>query len=92
MTKAEAIIRTAGLTTLDKAHTETVVTALVVTIMHELECGNAVSIPDFGTFHPLWRNQTTGRLIRENTTVIVPAHFIPHFEPYSHFKHAISNR
>lgn len=89
MTKAQTIIQTAAVTTLDKVRTETVVTALLYEIVLALECGNAVSIPEFGTFHPLWRNETIGRVIQKNITIVVPGHFIPHFEPYSLFKKAI---
>jgi DNA-binding protein HU-beta len=91
MTKAQAIIRTAEITRHDRAQTDAVVSALIAAIIEALECGNAVSIPEFGRFHPLWRNETTGRLIREKTVLIVPAHFIPHFEPHSQFKHAVSD-
>ena len=89
MTKAQAIIRTAAVTSKDKVQTDTVVTALVAGIMHALGCGEAVFIPEFGTFHLLWRNETTGRLIQKNTTIIVPAHFVPHFKPYKPFTNAV---
>jgi DNA-binding protein HU-beta len=89
MTKAEAIISTATIAKQDKAQTETVVTALLAGIVHALECGNAVFIPEFGTFYPLWRNETTGRLIKKNTTIIVPGHSRPHFKPYKQFKNTV---
>ena len=34
----------------------------------------------------LLRNQTTGRNIRENKAILVPAHHIPFFKPYGDFK------
>jgi len=92
MTKAEAIMRTVAATKQDKAQTEIVVTALLAGIMHAVECGAAVFVPGFGTFHTLWRNETTGRLIQKNTAIIIPAHCIPHFKPYRQFKNSIKTR
>ena len=36
---------------------------------------------DFGTFKPKKRAEKTGRNIKKNTTIIIPAHYIPAFKP-----------
>ena len=86
MTKAEAINRTAIETMRDKAQTASIIANLMASIMDALGRGEAVFIPGFGTFHPQWHNETTGRLIRQNKPLIVPAHYVPHFRPYQDFK------
>ncbi|MDG2264037.1 MAG: HU family DNA-binding protein, partial [Flavobacteriales bacterium] len=35
----------------------------------------------FGTFKPKKRAEKTGRNIKKNTTIIIPAHHIPAFKP-----------
>ena len=86
MTRAEAITHIVNLTNQDKLRTDITLTALLATIVQALESGRAVVIPGFGTFSLKWRNETTGRLIQKNTTLIVPAHYIPHFKPFRQFK------
>jgi DNA-binding protein HU-beta len=86
MTRAEAITHVVNLTNQDKIRTYITLTALLATIVQAIESGRTIAIPGFGTFSLKWRNETTGRLIQRNTTVIVPAHYIPHLKPFRQFK------
>ncbi len=47
--------------------------------------GKNVYLRGFGTFLVKKRAEKTGRNISKNTTVIIPAHFIPAFKPAKSF-------
>jgi len=89
MTKAEAILKITAITAKDKQPTTTVVIALLSSIMEAVQQGDTVTIHGFGIFYPKWRNETTGRLILEDRTIIIPAHFVPHFRPYTNLKQQV---
>jgi DNA-binding protein HU-beta len=86
MTKAETISQVTDLTGVQQEKVNNVVLELLECIINALAAHEAVFVKDFGTFHCKLRNQTTGRNIRENKTVILPAHHIPFFKPYNDFK------
>lgn len=86
MTKAETIAEITNLTGIEQEKVSTVVLELLTCIMNALADHQAVFVNGFGTFNCKLRNQTTGRNIRENKAIIVPAHHIPFFKPYGDFK------
>ena len=61
------------LTALIKAFMEAVKTAM--------QKGENVYLRGFGSFVVKKRAQKTGRNISKNTTIVIPAHYIPSFKP-----------
>ena len=61
------------------------VLAVVENFMHEvktnMESGENVYLRGFGSFVLKKRAEKTGRNISKNTTLIIPAHYIPAFKP-----------
>jgi len=91
MTKAETIAQIIEVTGIQREKVDTIVLELLVSIINTLEAHEAVFIKGFGTFTVKLRNETIGRDIRRNCEVVVPAHYIPFFNPYSDFKNKIEN-
>ena len=64
--------------------------------MHEIKnsisASESVFLRGFGTFKPKKRAEKTGRNIKKNTTIIIPAHYIPAFKPAKEFKEEIKNK
>jgi len=91
MTRAEVVAQIVSITGRSDDRTDTIVLALLASIIHALAAHEAVTIRGFGTFHCKLRNQTTGRDLWKKHTIIVPAHYIPFFTPHSAFKDQIGN-
>jgi DNA-binding protein HU-beta len=54
-------------------------------VRKSLEGGKNVYLRGFGSFVVKKRAQKTGRNISKNTTIIIPAHYIPAFKPAKSF-------
>ena len=50
-----------------------------------------VFLRGFGTFKAKKRAEKTGRNIKKNTTIIIPAHYIPAFKPAKTFVQKVKN-
>ena len=81
MTKADIVTKIADRTGMEKSE----VLAVVESFMHEvktnMESGENVYLRGFGSFVLKKRAEKTGRNISKNTTLIIPAHYIPAFKP-----------
>lgn len=85
MTKAETIAQIIEVTGIQRDKVDTIVLELLICIINVLEAHEAVFIKGFGTFTPKLRNETTGCDIGRNREIVVPAHYIPFFNPHTDF-------
>lgn len=90
MTKAEIVSDIAKQTGIDKAAVLTVVEQLMTVVKRSLAHGENVYLRGFGTFGIKQRATKTARDISKNTTLIVPAHPIPHFKAADCFKDEVA--
>ena len=81
MTKAELVSKIAEKTGVEKLTTLSIVESMMNEIKHSISENEAVFLRGFGTFKPKKRAEKTGRNIKKNTTIIIPAHHIPAFKP-----------
>jgi DNA-binding protein HU-beta len=86
MTKAEIVNEIAQKTGVEKEKALKVVEALMVVVKEQTAQGEDIFLRGFGTFTTKTRAQKIGRLIKENKSVVVPAHRIPYFKPSDDFK------
>ena len=85
MTKAEIVSEIAAKTGLEKQVVLTVVEGMMDTIKTSMINGNEVFLRGFGSFIIKHRAEKTARNISKNTTIIIPAHNIPAFNPAKEF-------
>ena len=64
---------------------QTTVEAFMKSIRTSMTDGKNVYLRGFGTFVVKKRAEKVGRNISKNTTVVIPAHFIPAFKPAKTF-------
>ena len=81
MTKAELVSKIAEKTGVEKLTTLAIVESLMNEIKTSISANEGVYLRGFGTFKPKKRAEKTGRNIKKNTTIIIPAHHIPAFKP-----------
>ena len=81
MTKAEIVSKISEKTGVEKVTTLAVVEALMAEVKVSVSSNQSVFLRGFGTFKPKKRAEKTGRNISKNTTIIIPAHYIPAFKP-----------
>ena len=67
----------------------TTVEAFMAEVKNSLESGNNVYLRGFGSFIVKKRAEKTGRNISQNTTIIIPEHYIPAFKPAKIFLEAV---
>jgi len=89
MTKAEIIADIANKTGIEKVAVQATVEAFMNAVKNSLANNNNVYLRGFGSFTTKKRAQKTGRNISKNTTIIIPAHFIPAFKPAKTFVNEI---
>lgn len=85
MTKAEIVAEIAEKTGIEKVAVQATVEALMKAIKNSLSKGDNVYLRGFGSFIVKKRAEKTGRNISKNTTVIIPAHYVPAFKPAKTF-------
>ena len=85
MTKADIVAEIAEKTGIEKVVVQATVEAFMNTVRGSLERGTNVYLRGFGSFIVKKRAQKTGRNISKNTTIIIPAHYIPAFKPSKSF-------
>ncbi|MBW6479544.1 MAG: integration host factor subunit beta [Bacteroidales bacterium] len=85
MTKAEIVNEIANKTGIEKIAVQATVEAFMSTVKNSLVKGENVYLRGFGSFIIKERAEKTGRNISKNTTIIIPAHFIPSFKPAKEF-------
>ena len=81
MTKAEIVSNISRKLGIEKADVQATVESLMQEIIGSLESGENVYLRGFGSFVVKTRAEKTGRNIKKNTTIIIPAHHIPAFKP-----------
>jgi len=85
MTKADIVNEISKNTGIEKIMVQKTVEAFMETIKGSLEKGNNVYLRGFGSFIVKQRAEKTARNISKNTTIIIPAHYIPAFKPAKTF-------
>ena len=90
MTKAEIVTEIAKTTGIEKASVLAVVEGLMTSIKDSLAHGENVYLRGFGSFVVKQRAEKTARDISKNTTLVIPAHNIPAFNPANVFKNEVS--
>ena len=90
MTKAEIVAQIAKKTGLDKDAVLTVVEQFMSNVKDSLVNGEAVYLRGFGSFIIKQRATKTARNIKEEKSIIIPAHNIPAFKPAKSFVGRVS--
>ena len=85
MTKADIVNEISEKTGIEKIVVQTTVEAFMKSIRTSMTDGKNVYLRGFGTFVVKKRAEKVGRNISKNTTVVIPAHFIPAFKPAKTF-------
>ncbi|MFL5754076.1 MAG: HU family DNA-binding protein [Bacteroidia bacterium] len=85
MTKADIINEISEKTGIEKLVVQTTVESFMKVVRNNMAEGKNIYLRGFGTFVVKKRAEKTGRNISKNTTVIIPAHFIPAFKPAKTF-------
>jgi len=85
MTKADIISEISQKTGIEKVSVQVTVEAFMQSIKNSMSDGKNIYLRGFGSFIVKKRAEKTGRNISKNTTVIIPAHFIPAFKPAKTF-------
>ena len=89
MTKAELAKAVAEDCVLNQADTLAAIESVMKIIKDTLSKKENVYLRGFGTFDLKHRAEKTARNISKNTTIIVPAHDLPHFKPCKEFTNAL---
>ncbi len=92
MTKAEIVAEIANKTNLEKIAVQQTIEAFMESVKNSLAKGESVYLRGFGSFTTKKRAEKTGRNISKNTTIIIPAHFIPSFKPAKTFVFDVKNK
>jgi DNA-binding protein HU-beta len=91
MTKADIVNEISKNTGIEKVTVQKTVEAFMSTIKESLENGDNVYLRGFGSFVVKKRAEKTARNISKNTTIIIPAHYIPSFKPAKTFVSQVKN-
>ena len=89
MTKADIVARLSDKTGLEKTDVQAIVEGFMREVRQSLEAGENVYLRGFGSFALKMRAQKTGRNISKNTTLVIPAHFVPSFKPAKVFAETV---
>ncbi len=92
MTKQELVREISTRTGVDQNSVLATVEGLMSTIKDTMAAGENVYLRGFGTFCLKHRAEKPARNISKNTTVVIPAHDLPHFKPCPEFKQAVSKK
>lgn len=91
MTKADIVAEIAKQTGIEKAVVSEVTEAFMENVKDAMVGGDEVFLRGFGSFIIKRRAEKTARNISKNTTIIIPAHNIPAFEPAKTFMAAVKD-
>ena len=91
MTKADIVNEISRNTGIEKVTVQKTVEAFMETVKDSLEDGKNVYLRGFGSFVVKKRAEKTARNISKNTTIIIPAHYIPSFKPAKTFVSKVKN-
>ncbi len=85
MTKAEIVNEISRKTGVDNKEVLQIVEGFMDSVKESLAHGENVYLRGFGSFILKHRAEKVGRNINKNISVVIPAHDIPTFKPYSGF-------
>lgn len=85
MTKAEVIAEIVNKTGIDKPDVASVLEAFFKVVKNSLAEGEPCYFRGFGSFTTKKRAEKIGRVISENRSITIPAHYIPAFKPAQTF-------
>lgn len=85
MTKADIINDISEKTGIEKVMVQATVESFMKSVRDAMANGKNVYLRGFGTFVVRKRAEKTGRNISKNTSIIIPAHYIPAFKPSKEF-------
>lgn len=89
MTKADIINEIADKTGIEKVAVQASVEAFMKSVKNSMVNGENVYLRGFGSFIVKRRAEKTGRNISKNTTIIIPAHYVPAFKPAKTFSEKV---
>jgi DNA-binding protein HU-beta len=89
MTKADIVNEISEKTGIEKMTVQATVEAFMKSIRNSMIEGKNVYLRGFGTFVVKRRAEKIGRNISKNTTVVIPAHYIPAFKPAKTFSERV---
>ncbi|HRD37162.1 MAG TPA: HU family DNA-binding protein [Bacteroidia bacterium] len=89
MTKADIVNEISEKTGIEKIAVQASVEAFMKSIRNAMIEGKNVYLRGFGTFVVKKRAEKIGRNISKNTTVVIPAHYIPAFKPAKTFSERV---
>ena len=89
MTKADIVNEISEKTGIEKIVVQASVEAFMKSIRNAMIEGKNVYLRGFGTFVVKKRAEKIGRNISKNTTVVIPAHYIPAFKPAKTFSERV---
>lgn len=92
MTKAEIVAEIASKTNIEKMVVQQTIEAFMEAVKDSLVSGENVYLRGFGSFTTKLRAEKTGRNISKNTTIIIPAHYIPAFKPAKSFLNEVKSK
>ena len=92
MTKAELVSKISEKTGVEKLTTLAIVESMMNEIKDSISANESVFLRGFGTFKAKKRAEKTGRNIKKNTTIIIPAHYIPAFKPAKVFVEEVKSK
>ncbi len=85
MTKADIVNEIAEKTGIEKVMVQASVEAFMRVLKNHMSEGRNIYLRGFGSFIVKKRAAKTGRNISKNTTIMIPAHYIPAFKPAKTF-------
>ena len=92
MTKAEIVAKISNDLGIEKGDVLATVESFMSEVKGSLETGENVYLRGFGSFIIKTRAEKIGRNISKNTSIIIPAHYIPAFKPSKTFASQVKNK
>ena len=92
MTKADIINEISLKTGIEKIAVQTTVEAFMNEVKASMASGKNIYLRGFGSFIVKKRAEKTGRNIKNNTTIKIPAHNIPAFKPSKFFVKGVKDK
>lgn len=92
MTKADIVNDISKSTGAEKAQVQMIVEAFMESVKGHMSNHDNVYLRGFGSFIIKKRAQKVARNISKNTTITIPAHFIPAFKPAKSFSAKVKSK
>jgi DNA-binding protein HU-beta len=92
MTKAELVSEIANRTGIEKVTVLNTVETFMDVMKDTMSRGECVYLRGFGSFILKRRAEKIGRNITKNTSIKIPAHYIPAFKPAKPFSNEVKNK